>query len=114
MHSTIRSALLIASISVIPAAGAFAQPYNNPGDAGGIHGSKFANPTYPATTPNDPALTTGRPDRMSASLPPSENPTVPGATGMTVVPGDNSTINSDRRGTVSEKTDGIMSDGGNN
>ena len=104
-----RSALLIATISLMPAAAVLAQT-NNPGKSGGS--GSVANQTYETGTPN-PALETGRLPKGATSVPADENPTVRGATGDTIVKGDRSTITGDRRATVQQKT-GEGVEGGSN
>jgi hypothetical protein len=47
---------------------------------------------------------------VTASTPADENPTVPGATGLTIVRGDHSTISGDRRATIEQKTGGTSAD----
>jgi hypothetical protein len=112
MNLASRSALLATFCLAIPAVGALAQPYNNPGNTGGVQGSIIATPHYPAGQNSDPALTTGRAPRSAANLRRDENPTVPGATGHAIVPGNNSTVTSDRQGTTEDKTGATSSGGG--
>jgi hypothetical protein len=80
----------------------------NPGNAGGGN-APLGVPTYGPEVPVDPALTTGSRFSVTASTPAFMNPTVAGATGGTVVQGDNSTISGDRRATMQQRTDGSMS-----
>ncbi len=107
-----RSALLIASLAMIPVSGAFAQ--SGPNLDARIHtNGAVANPQYPAGQSSDPALSPGYlPQSAKNSVPAADNPNVPGATGMTVVHGDNSTIGQDRTSSVEEKI-GATTDGGN-
>ena len=82
----------------------------NPGNAGGGGSNEpVATPEYGQDTTN-PALTTGSRYSVTAGTPTVENPTVPGATGMTIVHGDHSTISLDRRATVGQKTGSSASD----
>jgi len=97
-----RPILLAASLLLVSAVGAVAQT-NNPGTSGGTRGSQVAIPQYPPGEGSNPALTTGR-LRGATGVPADENPRVPGATGDTIVRGDNSTIRGDRRATIEEKT----------
>ena len=111
MNAISRSALLVAIMSVVPVAATLAQN-NNPGDNGGTQGSKIARPSYPAGGAN-PALM-DRNSTMGRNVPAAANPTVPGATGHTVVPGNKSTIASDRAGTTEKKTGTTAAGGGSN
>jgi hypothetical protein len=81
----------------------------NPGNSGGGR-EPIATPTYGADQSPNPALTTGSRFSVEKDTPAYENPTVPGATGETVVKGDRSTISGDRRGTIQQKTGGQASD----
>lgn len=94
-----RSLMAAAALSVGPLATGFAQT-RTPSTAGSGY---VAGPTYPANQDADPALDP-RLRNQAMTVPPSENPRVPGATGMVVVPGNNSTIASDRSGSVDQKT----------
>ncbi len=101
--STLARSILMASAIAIAPGFAFAQTSttNQTGHSGGL----VAPETYPHgdQARHDPALTE-RPVKNAANLPAAENPRVPGATGTTVVPGDNSTIASNRHGTIEQKT----------
>ncbi len=81
----------------------------NPGNSGGGH-LPIATPTYGADFGPDPALTTGSRLSVTPNTPAYANPTVPGATGLTIVKGNRSTISGDRRGTIEQKTGGPGSD----
>ena len=112
MHLVSRPLMLIAAMSLLPAASALAQN-NNPGNSGGVTGSAIATPSYSSQPDaSDPALTTGVMPKGATKVPADENPTVRGATGDTVVRGDRSTISGDRRATVEQKTGEFESDGG--
>jgi hypothetical protein len=104
MNTMLRSVAVAAVLAALPVAGTWAQ------SAAAGSGS-LAKPTYPSGQNNDPALTGQRPSG-TASVPASENPHVPGATGSTVVPGDNSTVSSNRRGTVQQKSGTTNTSGG--
>jgi hypothetical protein len=107
MNTLTRSLSLATIILGVAATGAFAQSsspsHNNPNHSGGVTGSWIAMPEYPAGT-NDPALSPGRLAAGTASVPSDENPNVAGATGMTIVHGDRSTIAGARQGTIEQKT----------
>jgi hypothetical protein len=107
-----RSALLIASLAMLPATGAFAQ--SGPNLDARIHtNGAVSNSDYPPGQPSDPALSPGYLSKSAkGSVPAAQNPNVPGATGMTIVHGDNSTIGQDRTSSVEEKI-GATTDGGN-
>jgi hypothetical protein len=78
---------------------------NNPNHMGGAaSGSQIANPQRPASGSNPALATQTLPKEASGSVPPDKNPNVPGATGHTVVPGNNSTLSSDKPETIGEKT----------
>jgi hypothetical protein len=94
--------MVVASASIAPLTVALAQE-SNPGNVGGGH-DPVGMPTYPGDAVQNPALTTGSRYSVTASTPTDENPTVAGATGLTIVHGDHSTISNDRRATVREKT----------
>lgn len=101
--------IVAASLSMGPTTAIWAQD-SNPGNSGGGH-AQIATPTY--DTPDqatDPALTTGSRYSVKGNIPAYENPTIPGATGNTIVKGDKSNISLDRRGTVQQKTGGVASD----
>jgi hypothetical protein len=107
--------IVTAALFAAPAAGAWAQNFN-PGNSGGGH-SPIAVPNYvgdpSANIPDEnsnPALTTGSRLSVTANTPRYENPTVPGATGSTIVVGNRSTISGDRRGTTELKTGAPGSD----
>jgi hypothetical protein len=102
-------AILAAAVLTVPMASAWAVDYN-PGNSGGGH-EAIGIPSYPVGAGADnPALTTGSRYSVTATTPANENPTVPGATGLTIVRGDHSTISGDRRATISQKTGGSASD----
>ncbi len=107
MKMVFRSAVAVALFAA-PTAATWAQNLN-PGNSGGGN-LPIAVPTYGAEAGNNPALTTGSRFSVTPNLPAQENPTVPGATGETIVRGDNSTISGDRRGTIEQKTGGPGSD----
>ncbi len=112
MNTVSRSIMLIATVALVPAAGALAQTGHHAVRAQ-VNGSPVAHPVYEyGNDDTNPALTSGRLSKASASVPAFENPTVPGATGETVVEGDNSTIRGDRRATIEQKT-GAFEGGGN-
>ena len=96
--------VLTAAMAVAPTTMLWAQN-SNPGNTGGGH-SPIANPTYPAEQASNPALTTGSRFSVRPDTPAFENPTVPGATGNTIVKGDKSDISLDRRATTLQKTGG--------
>ena len=99
---------LAAALSLTPVVAVWAQD-TNPGNSGGGH-APIATPTYGSDQSANPALTTGSRFSVNESTPANENPTVPGATGRTIVKGDRSTISLDRRGTIEQKTGGSASD----
>lgn len=98
----------IAALTAAPMVSTLAQNLN-PGNAGGGR-MPIATPTYGPEVGSDPALTTGSRFSVTKSTPADENPTVPGATGLGFVRGDQSTISGDRRATVEQKTGGSASD----
>ena len=94
--------LAIASGVVIPATAALAQsPTNNPNNAGGAAGSQIGSPSYPAGSNPSPALSGKSPTAHTGA---AGNPHQAGATGKTIVPGDKSTISSDKQATTRQKT----------
>ncbi len=97
-----------AALAATPVTATLAQDLN-PGNSGGGH-APIATPTYEGQVAPDPALTTGSRFSVTPDTPAAENPTVPGATGMTIVKGNNSTISGDRRATTEQKTGGSGSD----
>ena len=101
------SAIAIALLAP-PMAATWAQD-PNPGNSGGGH-APIATPTYGADQGFNPALTTGSRFSVTTNTPRYENPTVPGATGTTIIRGDKSTISGDRRATIEQKTGGAGSD----
>src|ERR1700760_1289661 len=98
-YRCIATAALIAA----PLTASLAQDLN-PSNIGGGH-LPIATPTYDGGS-SDPALTTGSRFSVNANTAPTQNPTVPGATGLDVVPGDGSTISGDRRATIEQKSMG--------
>lgn len=100
--------MAIAALVATPVTSTLAQNLN-PGNSGGGH-LPIATPTYEGDGASDPALTTGSRYSVTPNTPADENPTVPGATGQSIVKGDNSTISGDRRGTIEQKTGGAGSD----
>ncbi len=84
---------------------------NNPNNAGGATGSRIGTPTYPTGSHPTPAMT-GTSGQSGTSTTASGNPHQPGATGKTVVPGNKSTIGSDREATTRQKTGAGASAGG--
>jgi hypothetical protein len=106
-HLIFRSIMLTATLSLALVTAASAQT-NNPGNTGGGN-APIAVPTgEPAS---NPAVTTGRLPPGATNVPADENPTVPGATGNAIVPGDSSTISGDRRATTQQKTQGQSGNG---
>lgn len=111
MNSLSNSIAFAALALALSATGAAAQD-NNPGDSGGIAGPKIAMPTYPPGA-NDPALSPGwLSPKVATSVPRDENPDVPGATGMSIVPGDRSSIASDLPATIQQRFGGFGADNG--
>ncbi len=108
MKVTLR-AILTTALLTAPMASAWALDYN-PGNSGGGN-EPIGIPSYPNSDgAENPALTTGSRYSVTATTPANENPTVPGATGLTIVRGDRSTISGDRRATAQQKTGGMASD----
>jgi hypothetical protein len=87
-----KAALFLSALAVATGSAAFAAP------PGVVHNQ-----------PQKPLLAYGRSASLMGSvaavlvLPDAKNPNVPGATGQTVVPGDNSTIAGDRAATVIQR-----------
>jgi hypothetical protein len=103
-HAILATALLTA-----PMASAWAIDYN-PGNSGGGN-EPLGIPSYPTSDGADnPALTTGSRYSVTPTTQLDENPTVPGATGLTIVRGDHSTISGDRRATAQQKTGATAGD----
>jgi hypothetical protein len=100
--------MAIAALVATPLSATLAQNLN-PGNSGGGR-LPIATPLYEGDSSVDPALTTGSRYSVAPNTPADENPTVPGATGLDVVKGDNSTISGDRRATIEQKTGGAGSD----
>ena len=101
--------ILAAALLTAPMASAWAIDYN-PGNSGGGH-EPLGIPSYPTSDgANNPALTTGSRYSVTATTPANENPTVPGATGLSIVRGDRSTISGDRRATAEQKTGATAGD----
>ncbi|MEA2731382.1 MAG: hypothetical protein QOF70_5857 [Acetobacteraceae bacterium] len=98
------SAIALA-VLLAPAAATWAQD-PNPGNSGGGN-APIATPTYVPDPGLNPALTTGSRLSVTTNTPADENPSVPGATGETIVRGDRSTISGDRRATIEQKTGGL-------
>lgn len=94
MSSIMRTAMLSAAILMTPLA-AFAQTDNPMAHAG-----SNSSVTATSTTANPHAAAT----KVKSPMAMAKNPTVPGATGRTVVPGSNSTVAGDRAGTIETKT----------
>ncbi len=112
MTSLFRPAFLAAALASMPLGVALAQ---NPGPAYAPEAGsgKMATPNYPAGGKDvDPALTGVRPTPEMGRAPPSGNPNVAGATGETVIPGNNSTIRGDKGGTVEDKVNQTSPSGG--
>jgi hypothetical protein len=105
MNMISRSLSLATLVLAVGATGAMAQSAN---DAGAPSRSGIAVPDYPAGY-SDPALSPGRLSQGATNVPSDENPNVAGATGMTIVRGDRSTIGGDRRGTIEQKAGSISS-----
>lgn len=99
------SLTLLALMATLPSIAALAQnSTNNPNNAAGVTGSQVATPQRPGGASN-PALTTQTlPNQANGSVPRDKNPNQGGATGHTVVPGNKSTLSSDRTSTVGTKT----------
>jgi hypothetical protein len=76
---------------------------NNRDNSAGTPRSRVAMPTYPSGQSN-PALSPGRLPQGETGVQAEKSPNVPGATGTTVVPGNRSTIGTDRRATNQQKT----------
>ena len=104
--TTFYRSLPVAVLTVILGASVAAAQNNNPGNSGVTPDSRIAEPTYPPGQSN-PALSPGRLPKGAVGVQADQNPNVPGATGNAVVPGDNSTIGGDRRGTTEQKTGSI-------
>jgi hypothetical protein len=103
--TTIYRSLFIAALAALPATATWAQtPDLNPGNSGGGHVAIGYPQEGQADPSANPALTTGSRFNVTSSTPADENPTVPGATGRTIVRGDRSTISNDRRATIQQKT----------
>jgi hypothetical protein len=100
-------AIIAVTLFAAPMAASQAQDLN-PGNSGGGH-APIAIPTYGSEQPFDPALTTGSKFSVTADTPRMADPTVPGATGETIVKGDRSSISGDRRATIQQKTGGSAS-----
>jgi hypothetical protein len=100
--------ILTATLFVTPVAATWALDLN-PGNSGGGK-APIAIPQYGDDQPVDPALTTGSRFSVQSNTPAYENPTVAGATGLSIVKGDRSTISLNRRGTIQQKTGGSASD----
>src|SRR5689334_8839732 len=104
------NATMLTALFAVPLHASWAQtPSLNPGNGGGDH-DPVGIPVYPPDLPPNPALTTGSRYSVLPNTPPEQNPTVPGATGMTIVRGDHSTISGDRRETVRQKTGSYAAD----
>jgi hypothetical protein len=101
------SLLLAAGLMVAPMATALAQS-NNPAGNLGSNNSASATPGTTADSKSTPGMNTG--DAGSHSTVSGNysgsaiNPTTPGATGRTVVPGDSSSQASASSGTMQERT----------
>jgi hypothetical protein len=108
-----RSLLLAAGLLAIPLGAAMAQQNNPTGNLG----SNRSVTASPGTADNGSASTMSTGDANSRGTAmntyggPSTNNTVPGATGHTVVPGNNSSQASAAPSTMQEKTGGTTSDG---
>ncbi|WP_428485154.1 hypothetical protein [Rhodopila sp.] len=98
-----RSTLLVASLFAVSTAGALAQ--TKPGDDTAGAGGLVAKPSYPSGSVDarDPALS-GKLAKGTTKVPARHNPHVAGATGRTVVPGTHSTIATDSKNTLEQKT----------
>jgi len=108
ISSTIWSSPVVRPSLIAPMTSVWAVDYN-PGNSGGGH-EVIGVPRYPLGGDQNPALTTGSRDSVTSSTLTVENPTVPGATGETIVRGDHSTISGDRRATIEQKTEATASD----
>ncbi len=105
MTSTLRTTALALLIGAAPLA-AFAQSNNPAGNLG-----SNSSPTATAPTANAPGVPMHAADATAPVRTPSaaaQNPHVPGATGQSVVPGNNSTIAGDRSATATSKTNPAM------
>ena len=96
--------LLTAGVVIFSLSSVMAQERtNNPDHEAGTEGSQMADPQRPAGASN-PALEHGTlPRSADATVPPDKNPNVGGATGHTVVPGNNSSISSDKKATIGSR-----------
>lgn len=105
MKMLVPLSLLAAAIVILPVSRGLAQnSTNNPDNMAGTTGSQIANPQRP-TEASNPALTTGTlPRSADATVPPDKNPNVGGATGNTIVPGNNSSISGDKKQIIGKKT----------
>jgi len=94
MSKTLRSFLLAAALASAPLVGAMAQ-------ANGPTGNYSGTQTSPAK-PGSAASATA--SGLNTATTPYAAPTAPGATGRTVVPGNNSSVAGDVKGTATAKT----------
>jgi hypothetical protein len=114
MITTSRSIILSAALLVAPVASALAQQNNPTGNYGSNRSATASSTT--ADTPATPGMRTG--DISSASTPggsyggPATSSSKTGATGQTVVPGNNSTVAGDTSGTAKTKTGGATDGNG--
>jgi hypothetical protein len=98
MTLSYRSLFLATSIFLAPAVGALAQTAGT----STADGARLGTPS-PTGNPALSGSTAPTPGGVTAS----QHPGVSGATGRTVVPGNNSSIAGDRAGTAMGKTDGV-------
>jgi hypothetical protein len=117
MRALMRPFIVAAALVVVPAVGALAQP----GDATNNYGNNRSVTAAPGTADNQAASgmhtgdvgptgsysPTGTTSRSSSSA----NPQRSGATGQTVVPGDNSTVANTAGNTRTQQTQGTTSSG---
>jgi hypothetical protein len=99
MHTFFRSLSMATLLLAVAATGASAQTSNSTGG--------LATPDYPAGF-NNPALS-GTLPAGTANIPAAKNPNIAGASGLSVVRGDRSTINGDRLGTIEQKAGSVSS-----
>ena len=103
----IAHSFLLAVLAMSPAA-AWAMNSNPDATTGGHKPAGM--PTHPSTTLAHSALAIGNRYSVTPGTPAYRNPTVPGATGITIVPGDRSTISSNWEATILQRTSGTAAD----
>ena len=92
-----RLGLLAVSLLLLP--GAFALAQSNT-----TTGTTTAAPAYQGDAGASATRGSVAPSGSVADNPADANPNTPGATGDAKVPGDNSTVRGDRRGTIEQRT----------